>query len=93
MMNITNAANAYASARQAVAPQPSPAIDGLANAAQDFAAQMAQVDQASTGAMTGKVETHQLVQTITEAELALETVVSIRDKVVEAYQEILRMPV
>ncbi len=96
MMNIMNAANAYASARQAVAPgtpQPSPAIDGLANAAQDFAAQMAQVDAASTGAMTGKVETHQLVQTITEAELALETVVSIRDKVVEAYQEILRMPV
>lgn len=93
MMNITNAANAYASARQAVAPGTPSAVDGLANAAQDFAAQMAQVDAASTGAMTGKVETHQLVQTITEAELALETVVSIRDKVVEAYQEILRMPV
>ena len=93
MFNITNAANAYANARQAVAPGTPPAIDNLANAAGDFAAQMAQVDAASTGAMTGKVDTHQLVQTITEAELALETVVSIRDKVVEAYQEILRMPV
>lgn len=96
MFNVTNAANAYASARQAVTPgnaPSSPAIDGLANAAQDFAAQMAQVDTIATGAMTGKVDTHQLVQTITEAELAMETVVSIRDKVVEAYQEILRMPV
>ena len=34
-----------------------------------------------------------LVQSIAQAEIALETVVAIRDKVVEAYQEILRMPV
>ena len=33
------------------------------------------------------------MQTVAEAELALETVVAIRDKVVEAYQEIMRMPV
>ena len=32
-------------------------------------------------------------QSIAQAEIALETVVAIRDKVVEAYQEILRMPV
>ena len=30
---------------------------------------------------------------LAEAEMAMETVVAIRDKVVEAYQEILRMPV
>ena len=54
---------------------------------------MGQVDQVATGAMTGQVETHRLVQTLAEAEMAMETVVAIRDKVVEAYQEILRMPV
>ena len=43
--------------------------------------------------MTGQGDTHDLVQSIAQAEIALETVVAIRDKVVEAYQEILRMPV
>ena len=94
MINALNAANAYSAARSAVAPgQPSPAVANISQAAEDFAQQMAQMDAASTGAMTGKVETHHLVQTIAEAEMAMETVVAIRDKVVEAYQEILRMPV
>ena len=80
---------------KAWAANPYPALgrSALANAAEDFALQMSQVDAASTGAMTGSVETQQLVQTIAESELAMETVVAIRDKVVEAYQEILRMPV
>lgn len=94
MFTSLNAANAYSAARSAVAPgEPTAAIQKISNAAEDFAQQMAQVDTVSTGAMTGKVETHQLVQTIAETELAMETVVAIRDKVVEAYQELLRMPV
>ena len=94
MINSLNAANAYSAARSAVAPgQSSPAIEKISQAAEDFALQMSQVDAASTGAMTGSVETQKLVQTIAESELAMETVVAIRDKVVEAYQEILRMPV
>ncbi|MDP5307134.1 flagellar hook-basal body complex protein FliE [Paracoccus spongiarum] len=96
MLTSLNAANAYSAARSAVQPgQPAgpDAIRKVGEAAEDFAAQMAQVDAVSTGAMTGKVETYQLVQTIAEAELAMQTVVAIRDKVVEAYQEILRMPV
>ena len=36
---------------------------------------------------------NKVVQSIAEAQIALETAVAIRDKVVEAYQEILRMPV
>ncbi|MDO5648313.1 flagellar hook-basal body complex protein FliE [Paracoccus sp. (in: a-proteobacteria)] len=95
MMNSINAANAYSAARNAVQPgaPTQSAVQRAGQAAEDFAAHMAQVDRAATGAMTGSVETHQLVQTIAEAELAMETVVAIRDKVVEAYQEILRMPV
>lgn len=96
MLNGLNAANAYSAARSAVQPgaagQPT-ALQQIGDAATEFAAQMARVDEVSAGTMTGKADTHQLVQTIAEAELALETVVSIRDKVVEAYQEILRMPV
>lgn len=94
MITQMNAVNAYAAARPAIAPgAPSDAVQKLGQAAEAFAQQMGQVDQVATGAMTGQVDTHQLVQTIAEAELALETVVAIRDKVVEAYQEILRMPV
>ena len=65
----------------------------MTHAAADFAKVMDQVDIAATGSMAGKTDTHELVQSIAQAEIALETVVAIRDKVVEAYQEILRMPV
>lgn len=90
-MSMTiNAASAYSGAIGALGkPQPG----AFSDAAAEFARHMAQFDQVATGAMAGNVERHQLVQTIAEAELALETVVTIRDKVVEAYQEILRMPV
>ena len=44
-------------------------------------------------AMTGDADPHALVQALAQTELAVETAVTIRNKVVEAYQEILRMPV
>jgi len=43
--------------------------------------------------MSGTADPHAVVEALAAAELALETAVSIRDKAVEAYQEILRMPV
>lgn len=92
MFNLVNAADAYSSARRAVAPaaQSGPDIAGAAN---NFEQAMAAADQTATQAMRGETQTHVLVQSIAEAELALETVVAMRDRVVEAYQEILRMPV
>ena len=69
------------------------AAQGLSAAARDFAAVMAQADTTALGAMQGRTDTQALVQSIAEAQMALETAVAIRDKVVEAYQDILRMPV
>jgi flagellar hook-basal body complex protein FliE len=43
--------------------------------------------------MVGGADPHALVEALAQSELAVETVVAVRDKVVEAYQEILRMPV
>jgi flagellar hook-basal body complex protein FliE len=43
-------------------------------------------------AVTG-ADPHAMVQALSNAELMLDAVVTIRDKVVEAYQELLRMPV
>jgi len=55
MISGLNAANAYSAARTAVAPQQgSEALARVGQAAEDFAAQMAQVDQVATGAMIGR---------------------------------------
>ena len=43
--------------------------------------------------MMGNADPHALDQALAQTELAVETAVSVRNKVVEAYQEILRMPV
>lgn len=88
-------ASAYAEARAAAAPSPAGAApaQGISAAARDFAAVMEQADTVAVGAMQGRTDTQALVQSIAEAQIALETAVAIRDKVVEAYQDILRMPV
>ena len=43
--------------------------------------------------MTGEANIHQLIEALTSTQSAVETVAAVRDRVVEAYQEILRMPV
>ena len=90
----TRVASAYAAARAAAAPAPAPAgAAGLGAAAREFERVLDAADTAATGAMQGKADTQELVQSIAEAQIAMETAVAIRDRVVEAYQEILRMPV
>ncbi|MDO5528324.1 MAG: flagellar hook-basal body complex protein FliE [Paracoccus sp. (in: a-proteobacteria)] len=89
MITANTAVSAYHLARDAAAPQQS----GGAQLARQFEAAMASTDSAAIAAMSGTGDTHVLVQSIAEAQLALEAAVAIRDKVVEAYQEILRMPV
>lgn len=43
--------------------------------------------------VTGKAEVADVVAAITEAELTLQTVVAVRDKVIAAYQDIMKMPI
>lgn len=87
------AAQNYAQARSAAAPQPQPGGSGFAKLAGSFIETLAQGDQTARAAMTGGADPHALVQALAASELAVETAVTVRDKVVEAYQEILRMPV
>ncbi|MDO5642528.1 MAG: flagellar hook-basal body complex protein FliE [Paracoccus sp. (in: a-proteobacteria)] len=89
MISANNAISAYLRATEAAPPTQSVPT----RAAQDFERVMAAADQTAIGAMSGTADTHALVLSLTEAELALDAAVAIRDKVVEAYQEILRMPV
>ncbi|ADO43492.1 flagellar hook-basal body complex protein FliE [Ketogulonicigenium vulgare] len=65
----------------------------FSSAAAEFAATLQQGEAAAMGAMTGDYDPHALVTALAQSELAIETAVTIRNKVVEAYQEILRMAV
>lgn len=72
-------------------------VDGdksaIAEGVSDFRAAIQQAeDTAIQTAVTG-ADPHAMVEALANAELVLDTAVTIRDKVVEAYQELLRMPV
>ena len=43
--------------------------------------------------MTGDADPHALVEALSQSQIAVETAVTVRNRVVEAYQEILRMPI
>lgn len=47
----------------------------------------------STQAVNGKADVTEIVTAVTNAELALDTAIAVRDKVINAYQEIMRMPI
>ncbi|MEZ5721312.1 MAG: flagellar hook-basal body complex protein FliE [Paracoccaceae bacterium] len=92
----THAAQSYAATRPATAPQPgagSGAGEAFSKTVQDFADTLKQGETTAQAAMTGKADAHALVQALAQTELAVETAVTVRNKVIEAYQEILRMPV
>jgi flagellar hook-basal body complex protein FliE len=90
------AARNYASSKPALQPTPetdTPAKDVFVTAAEDFAQTVQNGEETAKAAMVGQADPHALVQALAQSELAVETVVTVRNKVVEAYQEILRMPV
>ncbi len=82
----------YASVRPATQADPN-STAGVREVFQDFAATLQQSEQVAQSAMVGQADPHALVQALAQTELAVETAVIVRNKVVEAYQEILRMPV
>lgn len=59
----------------------------------DFRAALQQAEQTAIQTAVSGADPHAMVQALSNAELMLDAVVTIRDKVVEAYQELLRMPV
>ena len=44
-------------------------------------------------ALKGEVSLHEVVTSVTNAEVTLQTVVAMRDRVISAYNDILRMPI
>ena len=95
-LNAFSAAQGYAQAKPATEPGATGTTtpsEVIRNAATDFAQTLAQGEATAQAAMTGDAGPHALVHALAQTELAVETAITVRDKVVEAYQEILRMPV
>lgn len=104
-MNPTAAAGAYANAARlagniGAGPGPSNAIgDGgsfsdLVMKAVDSVADTGQAAEAKAADMAaGKTEIVDLVTAVAETEVAMETLVTVRDRVISAYQDILNMPI
>ncbi len=68
-------------------------VEAVSKVAVDFAQTLAESEETAKASMIGDADPHALVQALAQTELAVEAAVSVRNKVVEAYQEILRMPV
>lgn len=54
---------------------------------------MREGEKLSGQAVTGEADLTDVVEAVTAAELTLETVVAMRDRLVSAFQEIMRMPI
>ncbi len=50
-------------------------------------------EKATADAVIGKAELTDVVEAMTQAELTLQTVTAVRDRMLNAYQEIMRMPI
>ena len=83
------AARAYAAAK----PDDQTAQTGATRVAKDFFRTLEEGEATAMASLSGGADSQALVEALAQTELAVETAVTVRDRVVEAYQEILRMPV
>ncbi len=90
-----SAANFYTAAKPATQPEPggTSAQASFGQFAADIVDTLQQGENTAKAAMTGNADMPSLVEALAKSELAVQTAVTVRDKVVQAYQEILRMPV
>jgi len=93
-MDITSslAANTYAKTREIAAGGQSDKL-GLRDLVQQFSDTLQHAEATAKDALVGKADPHAMVEALAQTQLAVETAVTLRDKVVEAYQEIIRMPI
>jgi flagellar hook-basal body complex protein FliE len=98
-LNAALAAYGRALDRQTTKPAP-----GGPEAAAGFASVLEQIlvdardvgarsEAASLQAISGKASLQEVVEAVNAAEIALQTVVAVRDRMISAYQDIIRMPI
>lgn len=102
-VNLSQAAAAYArAAAKAIDPaaagiNPNPTGesfgDVMAQALSAASNTGRQSEAVSIRAVANQADLNEIVSAVNNAEITLQTVVAIRDKVIQAYQEIMRMPI
>ena len=99
-INPANAIAAYSNTARAAVPsgelkpQTGQTFANLLESASDQAMQSLQAgEKASVQAMSGKADLADVVTAVSNAEVTLQTVVAVRDRVVSAYLDILKMPI
>jgi flagellar hook-basal body complex protein FliE len=99
-VNFIDAAHAYANAGKMVAPgsEAQQSAGGsfgdlLRTATNNAVDTIAKGEHASLQAAAGKADLAQVTEAVNNAEVAVQTVVALRDRVVQAYQDIMRMPI
>ena len=82
---------------QASTPAAAPSTTSFENLLQSeltsAAGSLRSSEAASLSALSGKANVQQVVEALTAAELSLQKVTAVRDRVISAYQEIIRMPI
>lgn len=92
-MSAVQRAEAAASGAPRLADQTGNFADMVKTALTDTIAAGRQTEALSAAAVAGKGDLGQVVTAVAEAEVALQSIVAIRDRVVEAYKDIMRMPI
>ncbi|MBF0562127.1 MAG: flagellar hook-basal body complex protein FliE [Alphaproteobacteria bacterium] len=102
--NFTDAISAYRTAARTLqgntaskdsdSPGSGPSFsDMVKSSVQDTISVNKKAEQLQVKAITGQADLRDVVTAVSSAQLTLETVVAIRDKVVSAYNDILKMPI
>lgn len=90
----TNAASSVAPADKSSSQSGASFVDTLKTAIQDSNEALKAADQASRSFATGEAKNlHDVMIAMEKADVSLRTITAVRGKIVEAYQEIMRMPV
>lgn len=103
-VNVNNAINAYNSVAKTGASAGLGARDNAADGPEDFAglvkgAVQSSIESLKNGermsmkAIAGTADLTEVVTAVSAAEVTLQTVMAVRDKVITAYNEIMRMPI
>lgn len=98
--SLQNVAASYASMQKSAASPGMEArgagggfADLVKNAAESSVKQLQSGEAASVLGLAGKADLLQVVTAVSNAEVTLQAAVAVRDKVVQSYLEILRMPI
>jgi len=92
--SVANIGGASSAASSAAAQAPGANFsDFLSGAVKDSISSISAGEKASTQAVSGNANIVDVVNSVNSAELTLDTVVAVRDKVVAAYQSIMSMPI